>query len=416
MTRSALVVAGILAALLFAEISARFLPLPDVRRTGDGAEPRGELWVDAEWRLPPPRAFRLDPVLMVDHERYFQTFVPVAEHAGKQFKFATNGYGLRRDGEISIEKPPGVFRILVLGDSQTDGLVDNQETYSARLEARLHARNVNAEVLNAGVTGYSPQQSYLWYRERGAQLRPDVVILGLYVGNDLLDLIESKLDARVIDDDLGLLNPLYQPLDWISIHSRLARMASYTMRDSGLAPILEALGYHRPPPVELDRVLRVLKDCHGCWLQSGKQAVVAGQRPEETRAAFGRLRTLIAGLDARVAANGGQLILLPIPTKNQVEPSDDRGNVTKMQRILEMDERGLTFDDRVFSAVAEVANEKRIPLVDAREDLATSGRGERGYYRRDWHLNPRGNSVVAESLDRYLAAHGTLVMRSAAAQ
>ena len=397
-----LLLAATVISLLMAEVAVRLLQLPDVRRTGDGIEPRGEVWVDPEWRLPPPRAFRLDPVLLVDHEPYFEAPVPVAEHAGKQFKFRTSGYGLRRDSEISVAKPPGVIRVLVLGDSQTDGQVENDETYPARLEQLMVARGQAVEVLNAGVTGYSPQQEYLWYRERGVQLQPDLVVLGFYLGNDILDLIENKLDARVIDDEAGTLNPITMPAAWLSLHSRLVLLAKYASRDERVSAVLERVGLVAPPLVDQDRLARVLRECHGCWLQSGKQALLAREYPAAAEGAYGRLDLLVRLLERQVAAGGGRLVVLLIPSKNQVEPQDERGDVAKMMRLMNLGESDLHYEDVVRERTLAIVEAAGVAVVDPLPELQFAASNGRLYYRRDWHLNPNGNSALAAILDRAL--------------
>lgn len=89
-----------------------------------------------------------------------------------------NSMGLR-GREVAPRKPPGVQRILVLGDSFAFGVgVDEPSVFSSRLEALLNAGKPRRyEVVNMGVSGYSTDQEYLLYQEHGAALQPDVVIL-----------------------------------------------------------------------------------------------------------------------------------------------------------------------------------------------------------------------------------------------
>ena len=89
-----------------------------------------------------------------------------------------NSLGLR-DREIAIEKPDGVKRILVLGDSYVFGVgVDRSHVFSTRLEELLDASSAQRfEVINMGVSGYSTDQEYLLFRELGKALDPDLIIL-----------------------------------------------------------------------------------------------------------------------------------------------------------------------------------------------------------------------------------------------
>ncbi len=69
-----------------------------------------------------------------------------------------NQLGLR-GREVALPKPPGRRRIVCFGDSVTFGYgVSDGETYSAELERALVARGVNADVVDAGVTGFTSHQ------------------------------------------------------------------------------------------------------------------------------------------------------------------------------------------------------------------------------------------------------------------
>lgn len=93
----------------------------------------------------------------------------------------SNSRGLRGRGEHGYEKPPGVVRILVLGDSFTFGEeVSDDETYSYQLGAMLPG----VEVLNLGVHGYGHDQMLIYLQEEGVKYQPDVVILG-FIADDM---------------------------------------------------------------------------------------------------------------------------------------------------------------------------------------------------------------------------------------
>ena len=55
-----------------------------------------------------------------------------------RWHFKTNGQGFRADHDHAYEKPAGVLRVLVLGDSHTQGFeVHQHEVYATVLEKRL---------------------------------------------------------------------------------------------------------------------------------------------------------------------------------------------------------------------------------------------------------------------------------------
>jgi hypothetical protein len=119
--RLGLVAAALALALGLAELGARMVPPPATTLGDDGRDSNDRLWSDPVWRSPPPRTFQSDPDIGFVHAPFQAADVPIGEHPGRKFRFRTNGYGLRRDDEISVERQPDTFRVLVLGDSQTGG-------------------------------------------------------------------------------------------------------------------------------------------------------------------------------------------------------------------------------------------------------------------------------------------------------
>lgn len=91
-----------------------------------------------------------------------------------------------RDVEHDYEKPPGVFRIIVLGDSFMEAYsVELKDSFARQLERMITASgHSKVEVINLGVGGYSTMQEYLAFAEEGIRYEPDLVLLGFYVAND----------------------------------------------------------------------------------------------------------------------------------------------------------------------------------------------------------------------------------------
>ncbi len=98
-----------------------------------------------------------------------------------------NSQGLR-DHEYSLTKSPGVYRVLVLGDSTTLGWgVPLDQTTAKILERELNAQHTAGyqrfEVINTGVGNYDTVQEVTYYETQGRKFHPDLVIL-MYFIND----------------------------------------------------------------------------------------------------------------------------------------------------------------------------------------------------------------------------------------
>lgn len=117
--------------------------------------------------------------------------------------FRINAQGMRADRDYPYAKPPGVLRILSLGDSYTIGYEVAQEAcFSSVLERELRARGLAVEVLNCGVSGFSSAEECLYLERELLRYDPDLVLVSYYP-NDLTDNIRAGLfgleDGRLVE-------------------------------------------------------------------------------------------------------------------------------------------------------------------------------------------------------------------------
>lgn len=143
-------------------------------------------------------------------EPFFEGVFLSAEYT-TQIKTNSEGF---RDIEHELNKPKGVFRILVAGDSFTFGLgVEANQTYPKLLEEVLNEKNKNKEmryeIFNMGIAGIGTLEE-LEIIKYGIRYKPDLVLLGLFVenrwnpgnGNDLCDNLKSwykSKDKKIIE-------------------------------------------------------------------------------------------------------------------------------------------------------------------------------------------------------------------------
>jgi hypothetical protein len=152
------------------------------------------------------------------------------------------------------EKTPGKTRIVMLGDSVTFGSwVRDFETFSYLLEHRSD----RYEVVNLAVEGYGTDQELLMLEEEGLRYHPDVVVLNVCVANDPLDNLlpdwwhrrrtpYSTWDGRRLEqhDDHLRLSPPLRAVQWLADESHVLN------RLRGLLPgALDASAF---PPVRAE--------------------------------------------------------------------------------------------------------------------------------------------------------------------
>lgn len=112
----------------------------------------------------------------------------------------TSGFVDRDDGRVQLVRaggrrfhpqqfprvrPPGVFRVMVIGDSVPRG-PSLAASYAGQLAERLRARGIKAECLNLAVPGYGAERSQIVLRQ-ALQYQPSLVILHVNNSNEFED-------------------------------------------------------------------------------------------------------------------------------------------------------------------------------------------------------------------------------------
>ena len=97
----------------------------------------------------------------------------------KGVKYSTNSLGFR-----SSEINPEMKHLVLVGDSVTWGLgVNDDKTASNSIEKKL----TGYQVINLGVSGYGLDQSYLNLERSIDSIKPEIIGVIIYTGNDLID-------------------------------------------------------------------------------------------------------------------------------------------------------------------------------------------------------------------------------------
>jgi lysophospholipase L1-like esterase len=98
-----------------------------------------------------------------------------------------------RGPETTVEKPSGVRRVAVLGDSIAFGYwVREEDAFPRQLEAMLRAGGQRVEVLDFGVPGYNLDQEIETLRAKALAFEPDAVVVAFCL-NDLEGIFSYEL-------------------------------------------------------------------------------------------------------------------------------------------------------------------------------------------------------------------------------
>ena len=291
-------------------------------------------------------------------------------------------------------KPAGVKRLSLLGDSMVASMsLEEPELLTSLLEQRLEAARpvTDWDVINWGVPASSNAQELVLYREHVRDFDSDVVVLGLFAGNDLADnsrRLTSYPRIYFDFDESGAL--VQQPFSggraaasrWLNRHSRFYVWQKTLARSK---PILAISEDFRP---EL-------------W-------IFARETNEDVEHAWSIMRATLELFRDEVRADGAELVVCMIPCAEQIYTD-------AFEMMLEAAaERGASMDpDEPERRVAAFCEELGVPfhsLVPALRE-ASAGRSLADesawlFYGGRGHWNARGNAVGAESLARFLVDGG----------
>ena len=209
----ALVLGACLVAIATIEILARLL-------FTDGTNFDVEMWRYAK------ELKTVSPLPGVGHEH-----IPNGSGTFMGVEIKTNAHKLR-DYDYDFAKPPGIIRILMLGDSITLGWgAPFDDITSKRLERRLNAglATPRYQVINTGVGNYNTAMEVAYFVGEGYRYDPDIVVLNYFI-NDAEPtpirkqnvLFEHSYAAVVAAGALDTIERLYggQP-DWKAYYSGL---------------------------------------------------------------------------------------------------------------------------------------------------------------------------------------------------
>ncbi len=314
-----------------------------------------------------------------------------------------NSLGLRGP-EYAHEKPEGTFRILVLGDSFTEGYdVELDDLFTTILERSLRKRWPKIEVINGGTGGYSTDQMYLFLRVEGYKYHPDLVVMMTYPTNDVYYNIKNRYGNyykplfELADSTLMLTNtPLPMPPLREGIKDVFREFALYQFiltdvlpRNPWLGDFLERTGWISPATLELASGQRSAPSSFRIYERS--------QDPETERA-WAITTALLSATQVLCDSLGSRFVVFSIP--DQFQLYDAAWSST--QERYGVDERmwDRTKPERMLS---QYCTDHRISFINLLDTLKADGTPSNLYAGVHW--NADGNRLTARVLEHWVNAN-----------
>ncbi|MBU0478821.1 hypothetical protein KKC91_09685 [bacterium] len=285
----------------------------------------------------------------------------------------TNSYGLRSPEIRSKQK--NITRIICIGDSFTMGHgVNEGDSYPRQLENLLnkYSEGEKYEVINAGVNNYSIDNYLSYFKHYALKLKPDIVIIGLFIGNDLepgnigIITVREKTAIKKLHRIKVFLGEHVQ--SYIFIRNRIKRSYRFHLLFAkiGLMP------YPSPPNIinTFDK----------------------NNTDEEFKTNFDQIEEII-----QIAVNNHiKIILLLIPDSVQVYPKTWEKLLGDFKLSKE------PFDLKRPNNLIKGRFETVISIIDPLNALRKNS-NKQLYYKIDRHLAPEGHRVIAKNIvERFL--------------
>ena len=321
---------------------------------------------------------------------------------GAYLKINSLGY---RDVEHAIAKPPGVYRIAVLGDSFTEARqVDVAEAFWKRLETSLPGRlgpSIHrVEVLNFGVGGYGITQEYLTLKMHALKFSPDLVILAFCPGNDLASnskKIESQVNRGfspyyVLRDGKLVLDNSFRDVSLDFLRRRFLMVSVHYSR------LLEVVNQVR----RIAAARRLQQNTNHSYEIGLFDEEFVEPRDEVWKEAWRVNETLIAEIHREVRRAGASFVLATLTTPIQVEP-----DVTERERF----QRALGVSDLFYTEhrLRELGRRLGFGVITLAERLQAAASRDKVYFHGfpntgfgHGHWNEQGHRAAAEILTREL--------------
>lgn len=285
----------------------------------------------------------------------------------ENFDFRLNSKGFK-DVEFNAKKEDGAYRVLGLGDSFAFGVVPYQYNYLTLLEANLNDEGRRVEVINMGIPGIGAKDYLALLENEGLQLKPDMVLLSFFIGNDFL----READER----------KLYS-------YSYVASFVNYLITVNRERLVQPNVAYDDNEPT--------FNDTKYVSLENDRSEIYRKQN-QSFKSDFAEAMSYLTKIKQRCDENNISFAVVLIPDEVQV-------NKTLQSRVLQIKAFNSGPDDFDFALpnkmVAAKLTEQKIKFVDLLDNFAAAN-GANLYKPNDTHWNIAGNKLAAEIIQANL--------------
>jgi hypothetical protein len=288
-----------------------------------------------------------------------------------------------KEGLNGPEILPDTLRILIVGNAFTmpEGL-PWRSAYPALIEARLGAclKPRVVQVINGGVTGYSPTEKLPALRELAQKYRPDIFIDQFFMTEFrwMMQSPEERLQEiglKVRDGSriARVWSSMQLPNQWRRLRRSVVEAISVTPSEWRFGKAL--LPYYRVDDARI-------------------------YTPETAR----RLARYYGELRSLAATTGAKALVLYVPGAVEVQPTDTLSYFPRSESLDDPDRYDL---ERPYRFLSDAAAPSQLPLYSLRPALKAAA-ADRPYFSASWHWTDVGHRIAAAEVVDWLANSGAV--------
>jgi hypothetical protein len=313
-----------------------------------------------------------------------------------------NNFGLHAP-IYSFEKPAGVFRVLIIGDSFPQAMqVRYEDAFPQRLEDLLSQQlGRPIEVTNLSIDAYGTDRELLLYALLGWQFQPDLVLLSVYTGNDMQD---NQIDLETRRYGYRIDRPFF------TLEGDTLRLHNSTIFDRNLYPNVPVFGWlvnhqnaQSPSPPQNPPAQPVVLNQQPYQLEYPVELGLYLPEDEHWENAWALTTALIREFNQVVRLSNVPFAMFIIPDRRAVHSEDWQATLAAYAPQLPV----LNQIDPIpiASRLIESLPNADFPILDLTTNLqkwVSVHPDQRLYYGGDGHFNAVGHAVTAELLANWL--------------
>lgn len=323
---------------------------------------------------------------------------PSMEHPGRRVVITTDEHRFRGGTGLDATRK----KIVVIGDSYTFGVyVGDRETYPAVLGEHVGRMSGEHQVVNAGYTaGWETDQQYVWLKHNIEKLRPTLIVLGVFLGNDITGIAPA---AWVDHDAKGL------PGRWISDDLFVTEAGYIKNRNKGITTVGVEAVYRFPLLRESHLAILIAK----AWdklvnrLENREDVLVGeafdhifGRYTDEFLEKEALFLKLIQAMSALAKDHGSAFAVALLPMNVMVEK--EKVDLSATYGVQALPPQFRNAESVYYARLGKLLDDAGIPAIDIESEMKRSRLGPFFPANGEVHFNANGHRFTGDQLFRFL--------------